>query len=492
MSRVVVPSLLAILITVTSACAQKPAAPPPPALPADSVRLLREELLPPAATQGDLALLDQAFRALHPGLFRYNSPEGWATRVDSLRQWFAEPRTRGEAYLALAHLTASVRCSHTYLSFWNQPGPVHRWLTDGEDKLPFEYALTPTDRWVATRSASEVLPGDTILAVNGVSTERIIAQLLPYVRGDGEDDGKRRALLDFRHQKKHEAIDVFLPLILPPRDGRYAVTLRREGRDSTLLVASVTAAERRAQARPVPPDRPRHELTREGGIAILRVDGFDYGRDKDEWAPFVTATFRALKRDSVRTLVLDLRENEGGSDEGAELLLRHLIRTPITLPPLRRYVAYDTVPAALRPHLRTWDDAFYDRRGKVIPRGDGTFDLKASAEWPATIPVARDAFIGRVIVLTSYVNSSASHIMLRLLARRPGITLVGDPTGGSLRASTGGNLFFMTLPGTGMEVDVPLIAYDWGMSNPAGGVQPDIAVPAREAMVTALAVARAP
>jgi C-terminal processing protease CtpA/Prc len=222
------------------------------------------------------------------------------------------------------------------------------------------------------------------------------------------------------------------------------------------------------------------------------VDGFDFGRDAGKWAPFVTQTFEALKRDSVRTLVLDLRENEGGSDEGALLLLQHLIRTPITMPPLRRYVAYDTVPAALRPYLRTWDKAFYDRRGDVVPRGDGSFDLKESAQWPAGIPVARNAFTGRVFVLTSYVNSSASHIMLRLLARRPGITLVGDPTGGSLRASTGGNLFFMTLPGTGMEVDVPLIAYDWGMSNRAGGVQPDIAVPAREAMATALEAASAP
>lgn len=491
MSRVVLLSLLAIL-AATPACTQQPAPPPPPPLSADAVQQLRDERLPPAATQGDVALLDQAFRALHPAVYRYNTPEAWARRVDSLRQWFAEPRTRGETYLAFAHLTASLQCSHTYMSFWNQPIPVHRWLTDGEDKIPFEYALTPTDRWVVTRSSSAVLPGDTIVAVNDVPTERIIARLLPYLRGDGEDDGKRRALLDFRHRKQYEAIDVFLPLILPPRDGQYTVTLRRDGHEQTLQVASMAAADRRARALPVPPDRPRHELTREGDIAILRVDGFDFGRDAGKWAPFVTQTFEALKRDSVRTLVLDLRENEGGSDEGALLLLQHLIRTPITMPPLRRYVAYDTVPAALRPYLRTWDKAFYDRRGDVVPRGDGTFDLKESAEWPASIPVARNAFTGRVIVLTSYVNSSASHIMLRLLARRPGITLVGDPTGGSLRASTGGNLFFMTLPGTDMEVDVPLIAYDWGMSNPAGGVQPDIAVPAREAMATALEAARAP
>ena len=139
------------------------------------------------------------------------------------------------------------------------------------------------------------------------------------------------------------------------------------------------------------------------------------------------------------------------------------------------------MPTALRPALNTWDKSFYDRRGTVIPRGDGTYDLKSKGDWPARIPVAQDAFQGEVFVLTSYVNSSASHIMLRLLARRPGITLVGDPTGGSLRAHTGGNLFFLRLAQTELEVDIPLIAYEWGMNNPAGGVVPDIRVPARDA-----------
>ncbi len=488
MSRVVRLSLH-LFLAAAPACARQ--APPPPPLPADSVAALRNELLPPAATQGDLALLDRAFRALHPAVYRYNTPATWAGRVDSLRQWFATPRTRGEAYLAFARLTASLQCSHTYMSFWNQPGAVHRWLTDGADKIPFEYALAPGDRWVVNRSSvAAVLPGDTVLAVNGVPTDRIVARLLPYVRGDGPDDGKRRALLDFRHRKRYEAIDVFLPLLLPPVDGRYAVTLRRGGRDTTFQVTAMAAAERRAHAQPVPPDRPPHELAIEGDVAILRVDAFDYGRDEGKWAPFVTATFDTLRRRGVRTLILDLRENEGGSDDGARLLLQHLVRTPVVMPPVRRYVAYDTVPRALRPHLRTWDDAFYDRRGTVRPRGDGTFDLGDGAEWPASIPVADNAFTGRVIVLTSYVNSSASHVMLRLLARRPGVTLVGDTTGGSLRASTGGNLFFLTLPGTGMEVDLPLIAYDWGMANPPGGVPPDIAVPAAEALGVALREAR--
>jgi hypothetical protein len=484
----IIASLVAAPIT-----AQPPAA-APPALSADSTAMLRNALLSPQAMQGDLAQLDAAFRALHPALFRYHTDASWRAAVEAMGKWAAVPRTRGDAFVAFSRLVASLKCGHTYMSFWNQPRAVHQWLTDGADKLPFEYDLIAGDGWVVTRSATfasgdstAILPGDTIIAVNGVRVPRLVRELLPLLRADGDSDGKRRALLDFRHRKEFEAIDVFLPLLHPPVNGRYTITRRRGRSERVVQVASMPSAIRRMTAVPVPPARPMHEFTRlANGVALLRVDAFDYGRESAKWAPFVTETFRSLAREQQQTLIVDLRENEGGSDEGAEFLLRHLIRQPLALPSLRRFVAYDTVPAVLRPILSTWDRAFYDRRGTVTPNGDRTFDLQEPGAWPEQIAPSPDAFAGRIIVLTSFVNSSASHLLLRLLARQPGVTLIGDPTGGSLRAHTGGNLFFATFPGTGFEVDLPLIAYQWDPKNPAGGVQPDIAVPAREAFERAM------
>ncbi len=478
-----------ILPRVSPLSAQGEAASRP--IGADSAAVLRNLRISPEAAQSDLALLDLSLRTLHPGLFRYTTELQWAARIDSLHAWMAQPRTRAELFVALSRLTASIRCGHTYLSFWNQAQAVHSWLTDAQDKLPFEYHLTAGDRWVVERSATflegsahadDVLPGDTIESVNGQPTPSLIAELMPLIRADGDNDGKRRALLDFRHRKEFESIDVFLPLLYPPSGGRYAITLRRGGRQLTRSVASVAAAQRRREARPVPAPRALHAFSVADGVATLRVDAFDYGRDADRWAPFVTASFQRMRSEGVRALILDIRENEGGSDAGAEFLLRHLLRRPRPLPPLRRYVKYEVVPDVLRPVLSTWDRGFYDRRGRVRPRGDGTFDLTDGAAWPDTIPVAADAFGGQVFILTSSVNSSASHILLRLIAGEPGVTLVGEESGGSLRAHTGGNLFFATFPGTGFEIDIPLISYDWGASQPARGVRPDVAVPAEDAL----------
>ncbi len=43
----------------------------------------------------------------------------------------------------------------------------------------------------------------------------------------------------------------------------------------------------------------------------------------------------------------------GALNSLAEYLLRHLLRAPLTLPTLWLAVAYDTVPATLRPLLST-------------------------------------------------------------------------------------------------------------------------------------------
>lgn len=485
------PRLILCVLLGLPACsrAQTPA-PPVPSLSADSVQALAGQLLSPEKTRRDLALLAEAFVALHPGLHRYQTPVEFRARVDSLHQWFGEPRSRGETYLALARLTAALRCSHTYLNFWNQSRETKQWLLAGADKLPFTFVLDEGDRWVVLRSAvpgGGVLPGDTILAINDRPTPQLIAELLPAVRGDGDNDGKRRSLLELQDRKLHETMDALLPLVMPPSEGGYRVTVRRGARDTTLSVTTISAAARKAAAIPALPVRSNTELTFDGSIAILRVDGFEF---ESGWERFLRATFDQLRETKSTALVLDLRENEGGSDEGALQLLRHLIRAPLPLPTVRQVVAYETVSSSLRPFLQTWDNDFYDRRGKVRARGDGRYELTGTSERPGVVQPMANPFVGRIAVLTGPVNSSASHTLIRLLRGQPGVTLVGAPTGGSLRASTGGNLFFLRLPESGLEVDLPLIGYEWGAEQPSGGVTPDVMAPEREALVAALRVLR--
>ena len=62
---------------------------------------------------------------------------------------------------------------------------------------------------------------------------------------------------------------------------------------------------------------------------------------------------------------------------------------------------------------------------------------------------------------------------------RNGVRLIGEPTGGNRRGINGGAYFFLRLPGTGMEVDLPLIGYFPLRPQPDAGVVPDLLVPVR-------------
>ena len=55
-------------------------------------------------------------------------------------------------------------------------------------------------------------------------------------------------------------------------------------------------------------------------------------------------------------------------------------------------------------------------------------------------------------------------------------TIVGQTSGGNQRGINGGAFFFLRLPGSGLEVDLPLIGRFPTTPQPDAGVEPDIAV----------------
>jgi acetyl esterase/lipase len=92
-----------------------------------------------------------------------------------------------------------------------------------------------------------------------------------------------------------------------------------------------------------------------------------------------------------------------------------------------------------------------------------------------------------VWVLVGGVNSSATFEFASAVQRHRLGTLVGQPTGGNQRGITGGAFFFMRLPHSGIEVDVPLIGQFPVTQTPLpdAGLTPDVLVPTTAADIAA-------
>jgi C-terminal processing protease CtpA/Prc len=79
-------------------------------------------------------------------------------------------------------------------------------------------------------------------------------------------------------------------------------------------------------------------------------------------------------------------------------------------------------------------------------------------------------------VLVDAVCSSATFQFALAIKQNGMAALVGESTGGNRRGINGGAYFFIRLPATGLEVDLPIIGYFPPEPQPDAGVLPDVPV----------------
>jgi hypothetical protein len=423
----------------------------------------------------DLTIVKRAL-SLHPGLHRYQSPQQFEHRfADFARDWQDRPGL-AERFLALSRLTAAVRCGHTHCNPFNQSRAIVASLFDRPTRLPFAF------RWINRQmvvtgdsgAVTGIARGSVVEQIGAVTPAAMLRTLLPYARADGSNDAKRVALLEMRGDEAFETFDIYQGLLFPPGSDGHRITWRDpSGQRQAAVLPAVTFASRKALR-----SGPRGSADLWGwtvgadGIAILTMPTWVTYRGNWNWQAWLTERFATLKR--AKGMIIDLRANEGGTDCGT-FILQRLIDQPVR--PLRylNRVSFRETPVDLRLALDTWDDSFHtigrdamaDAAGHLIVPGDEDEVIIAPEGERIPVPVA---------VLTSPVNSSATFSFARRVKETGAARLVGTSTGGNMRGINGGAYFFVRLPQSGLEFDLPIKGYFPEAFQPDAGVRPHIRV----------------
>jgi C-terminal processing protease CtpA/Prc len=215
------------------------------------------------------------------------------------------------------------------------------------------------------------------------------------------------------------------------------------------------------------------------GALLLTMPDWSFYNDNFDWQARLNADLDAIAAAKPKALIVDVRANEGG-DEVGDLILARLIDKDRGLARSRRLTRYREIPADLNPYLDTWDDSFRnwgaDAKG---PDANGFYDMTRWDDGSNLLKPKGPRIDAPLYVLTSPTNSSAT-FQFAAAARSLGLaTLVGGPTGGNQRGINGGAFFFVRLPNSGLEADLPLIGYYPEGEWPDAGLTPDVAVEAQ-------------
>ena len=406
-------------------------------------------------------------------------------------------QTLQDAFLAFSEFAATVRCGHTQANPFNQSKAVVDSLFKSPTRLPF-YFIWLDGRMIVTRDFTSVLPpGTEVTEINHVPTSTILARLLSVTRADGANDGKRIAELGVNGDSIYETFDLYYPMFFPLKSDRYTLLARKPGSPKSETIA-VTPQRFEERIAPIQ----QREQQRKGGTDALNTDALFEWKDlpdgsgylrmptwalydsKWDWKRWLNEHLNSAAAHKAPALILDLRGNEGGNDVGREIIA-HLIDAPLALSAKASLVRYRKVPDDLIPYLETWDNRFRDWGSSAVdlpgpwptaPADVTYFKLVRSDEGADSEPIqpAATRFHGKVFVLIDANNSSATFQFAELIQTHHLGTLVGQPTGGSQRGINGGAFFFLRLPHSGIEMDLPIIGLFPAAPMPDAGVSPDI------------------
>ncbi len=437
----------------------------------------------------DYALIETLVLDIHPGTYRYNSEEEIRAALNELKKEFASNLSYQDAYLAVSEMMATVQCDHTRAGFNNQTQIINSIIHSQPDKLPFTF------KWVdyamiVTFNASEderLTRGSEVIAINGVSTADIRNRMMPYISADGATDGNRLYKMEINgYDFRYNAFDVFYPLLYPISGETVRLDLLyADGKEGSIEVETLTREDRFEKLADRYPGFPKTRddmwnfTISNDEVAVLTLNSFGLMGWKAmtiDYKAFLADAFDQIHQKGINHLVIDIRENTGGNDEMAEELYSYLL--PETKPFEREgRTRYKTFPESLKPYVKTWGDNpwYFNLKPKEEKTPEGYYVFKENFNGKKG-KNKKERYEGKVYLLTSSANTSlAFYTAYRFRYENLG-PLVGQETGGNLNDINGGQILFLTLPNSQIEIDFPVMGGFSTTPQPNMGVIPDYPV----------------
>jgi hypothetical protein len=400
--------------------------------------------------QSDLRLLWSAMIEVGADPFHTTNQSTLEAAYASTLQAIDQPLTTGEFYLRTAALFAQLNDGHVDVV----PGDALQYAQSGGAFFPLLIGID--DRGLYVRGENDTVPiGSRVVAIDNRSEAQILQLLLSVV------GGQTKALVRQRARSR-------LPIILYELDGprsAYSCTFQQtSGSATTVTLPAKLFSNSATTARP-------YAYTT---LANGKVGYIDYRQcvDANHFSDFLEETFSSISRNGVRSLVIDVRSNSGGSSQLNDELWRY-----VSDKPFKQFggFARRSSDRLKREYGREKYTAIYGDDAWRAPNGtylEYHSELESDLMEPGTNPLR---FQGRAVLLIG--SGTLSSAMSCAVAAKDYelATIVGEETAEPV--VTTGEIYAVTAPETGLRCTFTTKIFFGPRPRPDGqGVIPDINV----------------
>jgi hypothetical protein len=438
----------------------------------------------PDELREDFTVARRSYEKIHPSLYWYTSKDSMDTYFDKAYQQLTDSLTELQFRNRMAYVIAKIKCGHTSIRFSEA---YNNWAEKAGPGVTFPFAVKTWggDSMVITRNAfrkdSLLTAGTVLLSVNGKNVPQLLAGMCNLISTDGNS-------MNFKYQLISGNFPAWY---------RYAFGLQREykvqyvaanGSVQTKVLGNYNPRADTADRPPhpplqAPPSRKKKKenalllsrnlvIDSSGQMAVMTLNTFSKAKLKR----FFRQSFRTLKQKNIPNLVIELRNNGGGSIGNSNRLTRYITD--------HSFKVADTCAAVSfkYPYPNKVKSGFWYKveHWLVSPfrQKDGRYHFK-QLERKVFSPYKKNHYNGHVFIVTGGYTFSASTLFINPLKGQKNVTVVGEETGGGAYGNTAVNLPEIELPNTHLRVRLPLyrLVINKNVPHDGHGIQPDIFVP---------------
>lgn len=416
----------------------------------------------------------------HPSLYWYTPKDSMDYYFDQGYARLTDSMTEPEFRTLLAYVISKVNCGHTTTRYSKK---YTRYLDTlrGIRSFPLTFKIW-NDTMVVTsnlnRRDSLLRRGTIIRTINGIPHQQLIDTLFQYLATDGYNEVSKYQQLSNRGNFGGWYRNVFgLP-------ERFSIGfIDSAGRHAQTSVALYNPAADTVRRAPGPiqrfskKQRRRLELLAVRNVqvdttlqtAFMTLNSFSRG---NLLKFFFKKSFRALRQNNIRHLVIDVRGNGGGDAALSTLLTRYIID--------KKFKIADSLYAVTRSsnygkHIQNQWIYWTIMQFLTKKKSDGLYHF-GYFERHYFKPRKKDHFNGNVYILTGGNSFSATTLFAGALKGQQNVKIVGEETGGAAYGNSAWMIPDVTLPHTKVRFRLPKFRLVVNKNIPKNGrgVQPDI------------------
>ena len=464
-----------------------------------SVKKHNEKLDIPISVENlkeDVDFAQRKLEKLHPKLYWYISKEALNYQFDSLKTTIQKPLKPNEFYQKLAPVIAKVKEGHLRLYSYDKR-LTKKEIKDLEKQkgLLSRYNFTIDNDRIFVKDNADKIPnmnlGTEILTIKDIPVKDLLDKYKPLVNSDGDNTTFQKYSMARRWPSffttEYGILDSvkieakFQNEIKTFYIHREKIT-KEEKKKTELqnkkLTKSETGKTKDYNIVTKSFNRDLQFPTKDSTIAYLKIKTFSGTFSKK----FYKQSFANLKKSPAKYLIIDVRDNLGGSLSEIHNLYSYLVAEEFKfvdgevtsrsamlqadyfshVPPFAKPIAVITYPFYLLASalsIKKIDDHFYFK-------SIGTFALKKPKE---------DHFEGKIYVLINGSSFSASSLISSKLKDSKRAFLVGEETGGANDGTVAGRYSTKKLPNSKLKLPIGLmlIQPDIEFTKTKKGVLPD-------------------